>query len=255
VTTSGQPQLQRFLDRLTRRSILSAAEQQAILQLPGHAERHVANHDIVELGQYVDHACFLMAGFIGRFSQNADGVRQITAIYVPGDMPDLYSVVQPNCTSGLQALSTTKVIRVPHRALRAAASQYPAVAEAFWRDCVVDAGIHVEWVTNVGRRDARSRVSHLFCELAERLGVKTVSNQRVFALDLTQSQLSDATGMSLVHANRVLRDLREMEVLEFRERKVRVSDWNKLVSIADFDPTYLHLGTSPAERLRLAPAG
>jgi CRP-like cAMP-binding protein len=255
VPASGKPHLQRFLDRLTSRSVLSIAEQQAVLELPGHAERHGANHDIVGLAQCVDHACFVMTGFVGRFNQTADGARQITAIYVPGDMPDLYSVVQPNCTWGLQALSAATVLRVPHRAVRAAAGQFPAVAEAFWRDCVVDAGIHVEWVTNVGRRDARTRLSHLFCELAERLGVEIVANQRVFALDLTQAQLSDATGLSLVHVNRVLKELREAEVLQFRGKTVRVSDWDKLVGIGDFDPTYLQMGTTPAQRLRLVPVG
>lgn len=161
--------LQLFLNRLTSRSVLTEEEQQAVLNLPGHAEQVHSNRDFVPLGTRVDHACLVIAGIVGRFDQDGAGTRQITAMHVPGDMCDLHSVVQPMPTSALQSLSVATIMRVPHAAIRAAAARYPAVAEALWRDCTVDAAILCEWVVNVGRRDAKTRIAHLLCELATRL--------------------------------------------------------------------------------------
>ena len=116
------PNLQLFLDRLTSRSILSDEEQQAVLNLPGHAEQVQSNRDFVPLGTRVDHACLIVAGIVGRFDQNGEGTRQITAIHIPGDMCDLHAVVQPIPTSALQALSVATILRVPHAAIRAVAA-------------------------------------------------------------------------------------------------------------------------------------
>jgi CRP-like cAMP-binding protein len=150
--------LQPFLTRLNRRSVLSEHEQQVILALPVRVKQVQPNEDFVELGERVDHSCFVAEGLIGRFDQTTRGGRQITALHIRGDMPDLHSVVQPTATSALQALSTSTLLQVPHAALRAVAAAHPAIAEALWRDCMVDSMILAQWVVNVGRRDARSRV-------------------------------------------------------------------------------------------------
>src|SRR5690348_5711583 len=177
-----RPNLPLFLDRLTSRSVLTDEEQQAVLNLPGHAEQVQSNRDFVPLGTRLDHACLIVAGIVGRFDQNGEGTRQITAMHVPGDMCDLHSVVQPMPTSALQALSVATILRVPHAAIRATAARYPAVAEAFWRDCMVDAAILSEWVVNVGRRDAKARIAHLLCEMATRLHATGGGSDFVFDL-------------------------------------------------------------------------
>ena len=97
--------LQPFLDRLLSRSLLSHTEQDAILDLPTSVVEVGYQKDFVRLGETVDHACFVVTGFVGRFDQNANGERQITAVHLPGDMPDLHSVVQCTATSALQALT------------------------------------------------------------------------------------------------------------------------------------------------------
>jgi CRP-like cAMP-binding protein len=141
VILSESHPLQPFLDRLTSRSILSSAEQAMILALPSRAEQLEKNHDFVGFGETVDHACYVLAGLVGRFDQNARGERQITALHVPGDMPDLHSVVQPKATSALQALTTSTVLRIPHAAIRQLAGAHPAIGEALWRDTMVDSMI------------------------------------------------------------------------------------------------------------------
>lgn len=156
---SNRPDLQRFVDRLTSRSVLSREEQEAILNLPARSEHIQSNRDFVPLGERANHSCLVVAGIVGRFGQNSQGARQITAIHIPGDVPDLHSVVQPEGTSALQALSIATILRIPHSAIREVAARYPAIAEALWRDCMVDASILAQWVVNLGRRDARGRIA------------------------------------------------------------------------------------------------
>lgn len=241
MSLSDPSPLQPFLDKLVSRSNLDAAEQRAILALPARPEQVQTNRDFVRQGERVHHACFVVAGLVGRFGQNRDGSRQITAVHIPTDMVDLHSVVAPDACSALQALSVATILRVPHEALREAARRYPAIAEAFWRECVVDAAVLAEWVVNVGRRDARTRLAHLMCEIAcrvEGVGEKTGFE---FHFPATQVHLADMTGLTSVHVNRSLRILRDDNIVDVRDRMVRVLDWNRLVEIGDFDSDYLRL--------------
>lgn len=248
---SNRPNTQLFLDRLTRRSLLSGEEQEAIINLPAHAEQVQPNRDFVPLGSETDHACLVVAGLVGRFGQNWEGKRQITAIHIPGDMADLHSVVQPRASSALQALSVATILKVPHDAIRSAMARYPALAEALWRDCMVDASILSEWVVNVGRRDARARVAHLLCELAMRLGAATADGLVTFQLSVTQEHLADATGLTPVHVNRTLMSLRASGLVELHSRSVHIPDWDALVEVGEFDSLYLQEKGRPEERLRI----
>jgi len=187
----------------------------------------------------VSHACLIVAGVVGRFDQSSDGKRQITAMHIPGDMCDLHSVVQPVPTSALQALSVATILRVPHAAIRAAAKRYPALAEAFWRDCTVDAAILSEWVVNVGRRDAKTRVAHLICEMAVRLNATAMGNAFVLNWAVTQNQLAEATALTSVHVNRTLQSLKADGLVDWHRHVIRLPDWDALVDRAEFDAAYL----------------
>lgn len=247
----GHSNLQPFLDRLTSRSRLDTVEQSAILDLPAHAAQVQTNSDFVRLDQKVDHACIVVEGIVGRFGQTAEGARQITALHLPGDAPDLHSVVQPKARSALQALTTATILRVPHVALRALAARFPAVAEAFWRDCMVDAAILSQWVVNVGRRDARTRMAHLFCEITARHKAKLLDGKGSYRFPLTQIHLADATGLTAVHVNRTLKALRNEGLLDARNGSVRILDWPALAYLGEFDPEYLQADMQPEERLRI----
>ena len=253
---SSRTDLEPFLARLTSRSLLTKDEQQAVLDLPCHAAQVRSNLDFVRLDERVDHACLVVAGFVGRFGQDRDGKRQITTLHIPGDMADLHSVALPLATSALQALSTATIVRIPHAAIREAAARYPALAEAFWRDCVVDAAILAEWVVNVGRRDARARIAHLLCEVGVRTaGARAGAQEVVFDFPVTQAQLGDATGVTSVHVNRTLQNLRSDGLIQSCARTViRVPDWDVLASVGEFDAAYLSADVRPEQRLRIAQA-
>lgn len=245
------PNLQRFLEKLTSRSVLSDEEQQAILNLPGYVSQVQANRDFVRLDEVVDHVCLIVDGLVGRFGQNAEGARQITALHIAGDMADLHSVVLPKATSALQALCTATILRVPQRAIRAAARQHPAIAEALWRDCMVDSAVLSQWVVNVGRRDARTRMAHLLCEMATRYKVADGRGRIRFGFSCTQVHLADATGLTPVHVNRTLKGLRDEGLASMHRREVTIYDWEALARAGDFDPAYLHAHVRPDERLRI----
>jgi CRP-like cAMP-binding protein len=245
--------LKPFLDRLTSRSVLTSDEQAAILALPGRIEQVQANRDFVRMGERVDHVCFVAAGLVGRFDQNANGSRQITAIHIPGDTPDLHSAVQPQATSALQALSVATILRIPHSAVRNATAKHHALAEALWRDCMVDSAILSQWVVNVGRRDARARIAHLLCEIAVRLEATNDLGTFSFPFDVTQTQIADSCGLTVVHVNRVLKVLRDNGLADVRRRQVHVLDWEALQAAGDFDPAYLQVRIPPEQRLRIVP--
>src|SRR4051812_19237456 len=244
--------LQPFLAKLISRSALDPAEQEAILALPGSPVQIQTNRDFVRLGERVHHASFVVAGLVGRFGQNKDGSRQITAVHIPTDMVDLHSVVAPEACSALQALAVSTVLRVPHAALRDAAHNFPAIAEAFWRECVVDSAVLAEWIVNVGRRDAKSRLAHLLCEIACRARGTGEQVGSEIPFPATQAHIADMTGLTAVHVNRTLRALRDDAIVDLRCQAIHILDWKRLVDIGDFDGDYLCLKAAADDRIAIA---
>lgn len=251
---SSKSALQLFVERLHARSPLTCEESTALLNLRGHSVLARAHVDIVSPGEVTDHACLVVDGLVGRFGMVIDGKRQITALHVAGDMRDLHSVVTPTVGWALQALSPTAVLRVPHTELRAIARAHPNIAEAFWRDCSVDASVLAQWVVNVGRRQAISRLAHLLCEMALRMESAGLGSRTAFRLQATQNQIGDALGLTPVHVNRTLKTLKQDGLVAIRGFEVRIADWKRLAALGDFDGGYL-LIEPEAESVREAIIG
>jgi CRP-like cAMP-binding protein len=238
---SSHSALSRFLARLTLRSQLNDEEQRAILGLTCEAREVRANHDILRPGEKTENATLIGHGLAARFDAMKDGRRQLTAIYIPGDMCDLHSVVAPIAGWGLMALSPTSIFLVPHAELKHLARRYPAIAMAFWRDTTVDGSILSKWVGNLGRRDAKARTAHLICEMGVRMEAARLGKPDCFPLDMTQTQLAEVLGLTAVHTNRTLQDLRRDALISTEARTMTVADWQRLCDLAEFDPVYLLL--------------
>lgn len=231
-----------FLEKLERRCEFSDEEAEAILTLPFTSVHIQANRDFVHEGTAVDTSCFVLDGMIGAFKQDRRGHRQVVSIHIRGDMVDLHSVPVPAPAASLQALVPTTVLRVPHQALREIAIRFPNVAFAFWRETVVDAGILMEWVMNVGQRDARSRMAHFLCELAYRCQRSTPEDGMEIPYAVTQFSMADILGMTAVHINRTLQRLRSDGLIQSVDRSIqRIVDWRALARLGEFDPSYLHI--------------
>lgn len=231
--------LQPFIDRLVSRSVLNADERQALLALPIQPAAVRAHQDVVRVGEWSTTSCLVADGLLARFGSTREGLRQITALHIPGDMPDLYSVVRPTGLGGLMALADSVVLRVPHTAVRALTAAYPAIAEALWRDCVADAAIMTEWLMNLGQRSALTRLAHLLCEMAIRYSPGDAPLAS-YAFPITQSQLGEVAGLTGIHVNRTIKTLREQDLATFRNGTVTIPNWSRLARAGDFDPTYLH---------------
>ena len=238
--------LQGLVNRLASRSVLTEEEESAILGLKGQTKQVASHIDFVRFGEVVDHSCLVVDGLVGRYGQQKDGNRQITCLYIPGDMADLPSVVHPKSAWGLSALTKTTILRLAHTDLRRLAAKYPGIAEALWRDCVADGSIFSEWVVNVGRRDALSRLAHVLCEMAIRCERAGLGTRNAYPLPITQADIGDATGLTSVHVNRTLMKLRAEGAVTVKPGTIEIHDWNQLVAIGDFDASFLLLdGPSP----------
>ena len=246
------PNLQKFLERLTSRSVLTDEQQEAILGLPFLARQIEANQDFVELDEKTEHSCLVLEGLVGRFDENSLGDRQITALHIAGDMPDLQSLVQPTAPAALQALSASIILQIPHGALRALTRAHPAISEAFWRDNLVDSTISTQWIANLGRRNAPSRIAHLLCEMAYRYDAVSQDGKLQFKLPMTQSQIANATGMTMIHANRTLKKLAAIGTT-LCSGIVVIKNLDALTDLGDFDEDYLQRNVSPIECHCIAP--
>ncbi|HET9510970.1 MAG TPA: Crp/Fnr family transcriptional regulator, partial [Sphingomonas sp.] len=138
-------------------------------------------------------------------------------------------------------LTPCRVVLVPHARLKEITEDQPHLARVYWFLTALDAAIHREWELSLGRRSAIQRIAHLICELRVRLGLIDQADDSGFALPLTQADLSDCTGLTPVHVNRTLRELRERGLMDLRGKRVAISDLPGLRALAEFDDAYLYL--------------
>jgi CRP-like cAMP-binding protein len=184
----------------------------------------------------------MLSGFSVRSKLTATGDRQILAIQMKGEMVDLQNSLLKVADHSVQMLTAGKVAMIPREEVIKLTTERPQVAHAMWLDTLVDASIFREWLLNIGRRDARTRVAHLLCEFAVRLRIAGLGKESNFELPMTQEQLADATGLTSVHINRTLKALeKEGLILRLNPRAIWIGDWRKLAEAGDFDTNYLHL--------------
>lgn len=235
-----------IVDRLSRHTSFLPCELEALRGLHGRVDRVRSRSDFVRLGEYTREASFVTSGLVGRFDQNRKGDRQVVAIYFPGDVPDLHSVVMPQASSALHAFTASSVLRISHRELLEAANTHAGIAFALWRESALDAVRVSKWVVSVGRRDALSRMAHLICEFACRSTGLAIPGVVHFGFPVTQVDLGDMLGLSPVHVNRTLKSLRLANLIGVDRGKVHILDWQKLARVADFDSRYLFIDGDPS---------
>jgi CRP-like cAMP-binding protein len=181
-----------------------------------------------------------LEGFTCRYKFTDKGKRQIFSFHTPGDIPDLQSLHLKTMDHALATLTPCKLAFIQHEHLRELFRQHPRLADVCWRDTLIDAAIFREWMLGIGRRSAKTRIAHLFCEMAMRLRAVGLQKRNQVPLPVTQSEVGDALGLSTVHVNRTLQELRGENLLEWENGVLTVLDWEGLTLAGEFDPTYLH---------------
>ncbi len=209
--------------------------------LPHTVERVAPGKYIVREGDRPKHCCALLSGFAFRQKITGDGSRSINAVHMPGDVVDLQNSLLPLADHNVQALTQAEVAFMSREHIVKLAFEHPRVGMAMWYDTLVDGSVFREWIANIARRDAATRLSHLLCEVAIRLEAVGLAERETFELPMTQEQLADATGLTAVHVNRTLKELEARGLITRTVRFVAVADWAKLQKMGDFNDSYLHL--------------
>jgi len=239
-----------LLFRLERLNTLSAADRQRIVDLPLKLVNYPADREIVSYGYSASRCTLVLDGFLYSHKPVAGSRRQITSFFVPGDVVDLSTLYLPKVDHTIATLGPAVLAFIPHAALKDVLDESSALAQAFWRETLMQAAIFQEWVVNLGRRDAFARLAHIVCELTVRLRSVGLARDLSFSMPWTQMDVADACGISNVHANRVIQELRRLELVEWDSRRVKIRNWSALVRLADFSDDYLQhhaiTGNDPA---------
>jgi CRP-like cAMP-binding protein len=230
---------------------LTESEKRSLLQAEIEVRDVEARLDIVREHQQVEGATLLLEGFACRHKLLPDGRRQILGYILPGDMCDPRIFLLDRMDHSIAALSRARIAIWPRKALLGLTAVYPRITRAFWWSALVDEGIAREWLVSLGQRTALERLSHLICELYYRLKAIDLVRGNGFDFPVTQAELGDALGLSAVHVNRTLQDMRRKRLVRLVGRRLTVLNLEALSAIAMFNPGYLHLDAR-ARRPRLA---
>jgi CRP-like cAMP-binding protein len=231
----------RLIRKLETIAVLSEAEKDALAGLPLRLKAFVEDTDLTNEGEAPTECCLVVEGLVCRYKLLGAGQRQIMSLHLPGDIPDLQSLHLGVMDHTLGALTAGRAAYLPHAAVRDLTDRFPNITAAFWRDTLIDAAVTREWLAGVGRRTAHQRVAHLICEVFVRSRALHLIQDETFELPITQAELGDALGLSTVHVNRVLQDLRRDELIRWRGKSILVQDWDRLRVAGDFESDYLHL--------------
>jgi CRP-like cAMP-binding protein len=233
------------MDMLVRRlesiADLSREERQALRSLPVRIRTLKAGQDIVHDGDQPTQCCLVVEGWAFRYKLVGAGQRQILSFHVPGDMPDLLSLHLHTMDHSLATLTEATVAFISHDIVHDLIARHPNIGALLWRNTLVDGAIFRQWIVAIGRRPAFPRIAHLFCELYLKLEAVGLAEGHQCTLPLKQGQLADALGISNVHVNRVLKDMRGKGLVTMKGSALNIHAWDKLVQIAEFDDAYLHL--------------
>lgn len=218
---------------------LDAADLAALERVCGRARRFVGQTDLLQQGEVPDTVIAVLRGFVCRARHRPNGSCQILAYLLPGDVSDCDVTDLRPMDHVIATLSACLVARIPREVFAALLDRHPAIARALRIARSVDEAVAREWLVSVGRRSARERLAHLFCELSVRLGAVGLAGPDGYELPLTQVALSDTLALTSVHVNRTLREMRHDGLIELKGRRLVILDAERLRSVAEFDAAYL----------------
>jgi CRP-like cAMP-binding protein len=229
------------LKKLRQRTEISPEEEQAIRAAVGEVRHIRADELVIRSGEELNSSVLLLEGWLARSKDLAGGERQVTELHVAGDFADLHGFTLKRLDHDVLALSDCRVALVPHERIREITEEFPRLGRVFWFSTNVDAAITRELALSLGQRTAISRMAHLFCELYVRLDVVGKTKRDGYEFPLTQRELSECLGLTVVHANRTLQELRRRGLVELENRQLKILDRRGLEGVAEFDPAYLYL--------------
>jgi CRP-like cAMP-binding protein len=229
-----------LLRRLEAIGAATQAERDLLANLPGTTRHYEAHQDIVSDGDRPSVVCLMLEGMACRYKLSADGKRQIVSFHIPGDIPDIQSLFIDVMDHSLGTLVPSTIMAIPHARMCSIIDEHPRIAHVLWRECLIDAGLFREWIV-IRDRPAYVRVAHLLCEHFARMDAIGLTKDASCALPITQVQMGDALGLSDVHVNRTLQELRGEKLIRLENGTLTILNSEGLKAAGEFDPRYLHL--------------
>ena len=233
-----------FVLKLACGADLGAQDRETLREISSRSRPVGAKSHIIGEGDRPGDVHLVMQGYACRSKVLPDGSRQIMALLLPGDFCDLHVAILGEMDHDIVTLTPCQVVDIPRREVLALSNRSSALTRALWWSTLTDEGTLREWLANIGRRSAEERLAHLFCELMVRLRAVGLADEVGYDLPLKQEELADALGLSVVHVNRVLQNLRREGLVVWQGARLEIPDFERLSVLASFDPNYLHLNAA-----------
>jgi CRP-like cAMP-binding protein len=230
----------RLINKLSSFVSLADADRAMLAALRGTIIELKPGEDVAIQGDRPHTATLVLTGILGRYKLLSNGRRQFLSFDIPGDMPDLQSLYLETLDCSLGALTESEVMLIPLQEIHSIFERSSNLGCLFSRVILIEAAIFREWMVNLGRRSAFERIAHLFCEMITRMRAVGLTQGDTCELPITQSQMADALGLSLVSINRTLRELRVSGLIGLSRGILTIRDWHRLCEISGFDANYLH---------------
>lgn len=224
--------------KLRQLGLESDNDRRAVLSLFTGTRTVNRGDDIVPAAKTPNFLTVMLSGVACRYRIVESGRRQIFTFHYAGDFCDYHRYVLPQLDDPVAAIVESRVGIIPREDLERTIERHPQIGLAFWRTSALEARIFQERVLNANQRPALERIASLLCEQVFRLEIVGFDGEQI---PLTQIDLADAAGLSVVHVNRTIQDLRELGALSKNSHGIRVADKNRLMHIAKFDASYLEI--------------
>ena len=237
--------IQAHLKKLRARDTISQEEEAAIRDLISEVRDFPEDVTVVRHGVDLSESLMLLDGWMARTKTFADGQQQIAELQFCGDFVDLHSFTLKKLDHNVVSLTPVKLGVVPHTKITQLIERFPHLGRVYWTMTNIDAAIHREWTASLGRRTALTRMAHLFCEIFIRLELVGQTKGNGYPFPLTQHELAECLGLTSVHVNRTLQDLRKRNVIEVGRGQVTITDMDGLKALGEFDDEYLYLEKRP----------
>lgn len=237
--------IEKLLLKMRVRDDVSAEEEAVLRGLVSEIKDIPSDVTVVRADTELSVSNILLEGLMCRYKDLGNGERQVTELHVAGDFVDLHSFSLKRLDHNIMTFVPSRIALVPHERLLALTQSYPHLTRLLWFMTTLDAAIHREWALSLGRRTAKAKIAHVLCELHARLEIVGLTDGDSYCLPLTQIDLAECLGLTAIHVNRTLRELRTAGLVTFRNKLVTIEDRAALARIAEFDPGYLYIEKRP----------
>ena len=234
-----------LLRKLSNFTALSEEESTAVVECCMDVRDVGAREDVISQGDRTGGVKLLLDGFACRYKTLEDGRRQIVAYFVPGDLCDLRVFILKRMDHSIGAIAPSQVATIAPDNVLKLMHNYPTLTRALWWSTLVEEAIAREWIVNVGQRNALERTAHLFCELLYRFRAVGLNQGLSCTLPLTQVELAETLGLSAVHVNRTLQELRRQKLITLDDGRLTIQNLPILEELSLFNADYLHLEHGP----------